>query len=67
MTTLENVKIQLQIPRVVDEFWRSLGYGESNYQEIFIDGVRALVDAVESEAPRAREVLKLLEEAGRQC
>ena len=67
MTTLENVMIQLQIPRVVDEFWQSLGYGESNYQEIFIDGVRALVDAVASEAPRAREVLKLLEEAGRQC
>ena len=60
---MEQVKIELMIPRVVDEFWRSLGFDESNYQECFFDCLRAQIDSVASDAPKAKEVLKFLEQA----
>jgi len=59
---MDQVKIELSIPRVVDEFWKSIGYTQEDYQSRFLDCLRAQIDAVASETPKAREVIKILEE-----
>ena len=60
---MEQIEIKLQVPKVVDQLWRALGYDETDYQYDFLETLRSSFDAICNEPPKAQEALEILEKA----
>ena len=57
----KSVEVRLWVPESVDKFWHAIGYDEKDYQIRFLDSLRAQMDAVASDAPKAHELEELLQ------
>ncbi len=61
----EMIDVKLKVPKQVDDFMKKLDFGESDYQRILLDGIKAHLRAVlnEDELPYAGPITRLLDEA----
>ena len=58
----KSVQVKLNVPREVDEFYRMLGYDETDYQYDLLESMRSFLEAAVSETIRGRQIIKMLEE-----
>ena len=58
----KSVQIKVSIPREVDEFYRMLGYDESDYQYDLLESMRSFFEAVVGETVRGKQIIRMLEE-----